>query len=64
MIEFLQMQVASPFPPAKFLDEDIINAYKNDYMFISCIDFIQQVGSNMIHYYITIPFFNKFPIYR
>ncbi|TMW48245.1 hypothetical protein DOY81_006687 [Sarcophaga bullata] len=37
------MQVASPFPPAKFLDEDIINAYKNDYMFISCIDFIQQV---------------------
>ncbi|XP_065355726.1 serine/threonine-protein phosphatase 2A activator [Calliphora vicina] len=38
-----QLSFGSPFPPAKFLDEDIINAYKNDYMYIGCIDFIQQV---------------------
>lgn len=38
-----QLSFGCPFPPAKFLDEDIINSFKNDFMFISCIDFIQQV---------------------
>ncbi|XP_023295705.2 serine/threonine-protein phosphatase 2A activator [Lucilia cuprina] len=38
-----QLSFGSPFPPAKFLDEDIIDSYKSEYMYISCIDFIQQV---------------------
>lgn len=46
------MQVASPFPPAKFLDQDIINAYKNEYMFISCIEYIQQVCPYILLEYI------------
>ncbi|KAM7352067.1 phosphotyrosyl phosphatase activator isoform 1-T1 [Cochliomyia hominivorax] len=38
-----QLSYGSPFPPSKFLDDNIINSFKNDYVFISCIDFIQQV---------------------
>lgn len=33
----------SPFDPVKFLEEDIINEYKDDYMFIGCIDYISKV---------------------
>ncbi|KAL9926987.1 phosphotyrosyl phosphatase activator [Glossina fuscipes fuscipes] len=38
-----QLSYKSPFPPSKFLDEEIITTHKNNYIFISCIDFIQQV---------------------
>ncbi|GAB0087300.1 Serine/threonine-protein phosphatase 2A activator [Sergentomyia squamirostris] len=38
-----QLAMNSPIEPAQFLDENVINRHKNDYMFISCIDYIQQV---------------------
>ncbi|EDW03339.1 GH10556 [Drosophila grimshawi] len=38
-----QLAVKSPFDPAKFVDEQIINDYKNQFMFISCIDYICKV---------------------
>ncbi|XP_030555801.1 serine/threonine-protein phosphatase 2A activator [Drosophila novamexicana] len=38
-----QLAVKSPFDPAKFVDEQIINDFKEQYMFISCIDYICQV---------------------
>ncbi|XP_039950783.1 serine/threonine-protein phosphatase 2A activator [Bactrocera tryoni] len=38
-----QLSFNSPFDPARFLDEDIINEYKDDYLFIGCIDYIKQV---------------------
>lgn len=31
------------YPPAKFLEEDIIEKYKDEYMFISCIKYIKEV---------------------
>ncbi|XP_075981701.1 serine/threonine-protein phosphatase 2A activator-like [Anticarsia gemmatalis] len=31
------------YPPAKFLEEDIIDKYADDYMFISCIKYIKEV---------------------
>lgn len=31
------------YPPAKFLEDDIIDKYSNDYMFISCIKYIKDV---------------------
>ncbi|CAH1643259.1 unnamed protein product [Spodoptera littoralis] len=31
------------YPPAKFLEDDIIDKYHNDYMFISCIKHIKEV---------------------
>lgn len=31
------------YPPAKFLEDDIIDKYANDYMFISCIKYIKEV---------------------
>lgn len=31
------------YPPAKFLEEDIIEKYHKDYMFISCIKYIKEV---------------------
>lgn len=33
----------SPFDPAKFVDEQIINDFKDQFMFISCIDYICKV---------------------
>lgn len=30
--------------PEKFLEEEIIQEYKNEYMFIGCIDYICQVS--------------------
>lgn len=33
----------SPFDPAKFVDEQIINDFKDHFMFISCIDYICKV---------------------
>ncbi|CAD7079684.1 unnamed protein product [Hermetia illucens] len=38
-----QFAVNSPIDPHKFLDEEVIQQYKNHYMFISCIDYICQV---------------------
>ncbi|XP_055680579.1 serine/threonine-protein phosphatase 2A activator [Lutzomyia longipalpis] len=38
-----QLALNSPIEPAQFLDENIIARHKNDYMFISCIDYIQKV---------------------
>lgn len=31
------------YPPAKFLDDDIIDKYSDDYMYISCIKYIKEV---------------------
>ncbi|XP_059618891.1 serine/threonine-protein phosphatase 2A activator [Phlebotomus argentipes] len=38
-----QFAMNSPIEPAQFLDENVITRHKNDYMFISCIDYIQKV---------------------
>ncbi|ALC39244.1 Ptpa [Drosophila busckii] len=38
-----QLAVKSPFDPAKFVDEQVINDFKEHYMFISCIDYICKV---------------------
>ncbi|XP_030383809.1 serine/threonine-protein phosphatase 2A activator isoform X2 [Scaptodrosophila lebanonensis] len=38
-----QLAVKSPFDPAKFVDEQVINDYKNHFMFIGCIDYICKV---------------------
>lgn len=38
-----QLSFNSPFDPARFLDEDIINEYKDEYLFIGSIDYIKQV---------------------
>ncbi|EDW76563.1 uncharacterized protein Dwil_GK15526 [Drosophila willistoni] len=38
-----QLAVKSPFDPAKFVDEQIINDHKDHYMFMSCIDYICKV---------------------
>lgn len=35
--------VNSPIQPHQFLEENIINEYKNHYMFIGCIEYINQV---------------------
>ncbi|XP_047523300.1 serine/threonine-protein phosphatase 2A activator-like isoform X1 [Pieris napi] len=31
------------YPPAKFVEEDIIEKYSNDYIFLSCIKYIKEV---------------------
>ncbi|XP_017075398.2 serine/threonine-protein phosphatase 2A activator isoform X2 [Drosophila eugracilis] len=38
-----QLAVKSPFDPSKFVDEQIINDFKDQFMFISCIDYICKV---------------------
>lgn len=38
-----QLSVNSPIEPVQFVEENIINDFRKDYMFISCIDYIQQV---------------------
>ncbi|XP_055381674.1 serine/threonine-protein phosphatase 2A activator-like [Condylostylus longicornis] len=38
-----QLSINSPFDPSKFLDADVINNYKNEYIYIGCIDYICQV---------------------
>lgn len=38
-----QFAVNSPIEPHHFLEPDVIERYKNDYMFIGCIDYILQV---------------------
>ncbi|KAH8413247.1 hypothetical protein KR009_009122, partial [Drosophila setifemur] len=38
-----QLAVKSPFDPAKFVDEQIISDFKDQFMFISCIDYICKV---------------------
>ncbi|KAH8282211.1 hypothetical protein KR054_006140, partial [Drosophila jambulina] len=37
------LSVKSPFDPSKFVDEQIISDYKDQFMFISCIDYICKV---------------------
>lgn len=39
----LCLAVKSPFDPAKFADEQIINDFKDHFMFIGCIDYICKV---------------------
>ncbi|KAH8249394.1 hypothetical protein KR032_009280, partial [Drosophila birchii] len=38
-----QLAVKSPFDPSKFVDEQIISDFKDQFMFISCIDYICKV---------------------
>lgn len=38
-----QLAVNSPIEPAQFVEEEAINEYRKDYIFIGCIDYIQQV---------------------
>ncbi|XP_034474976.1 serine/threonine-protein phosphatase 2A activator [Drosophila innubila] len=38
-----QLAVKSPFDPARFVDDQIINDFKEHFMFISCIDYICKV---------------------
>ncbi|XP_055711585.1 serine/threonine-protein phosphatase 2A activator isoform X1 [Phlebotomus papatasi] len=38
-----QLAMNSPIEPAQFLDENVIARHRNDYMFISCIEYIQKV---------------------
>lgn len=38
-----QLAVNSPFEPHYFLEEDVVQRHKNDYYFIGCIDYINQV---------------------
>lgn len=38
-----QLAVNSPFEPHHFLEPDVIDRYKNEYYFIGCIDYINQV---------------------
>ncbi|XP_073824945.1 phosphotyrosyl phosphatase activator [Musca autumnalis] len=38
-----QLSFQSPITPEKFMDDDVINSMKDDYMFIACIDFIKKV---------------------
>lgn len=40
---FFHFLVDSPIRPNQFLDEKVINEYKDHYMFISCIDYINKV---------------------
>lgn len=43
-INFLfNFKVDSPIRPNQFLEEKVINEYKDHYMFISCIDYINKV---------------------
>lgn len=35
--------VNAPFRPSEFLEESIINEFKDKYMFIGCIDYINKV---------------------
>lgn len=37
-----QLSLASPFAPCSFLDNITIEKYKNDYLFLGCIDYIRQ----------------------
>ncbi|EDV32153.1 uncharacterized protein Dana_GF14182 [Drosophila ananassae] len=38
-----QLAVNSPFDPSKFVDEQVISDYKDQFMFIGCIDYICKV---------------------
>ena len=38
-----QFAMNSPIEPAQFVEDEIINEHKKDYMFLSCIDFIKHV---------------------
>lgn len=38
-----QFAINSPIEPAQFVDDEIIDKHKSDFMFISCIDYIRQV---------------------
>lgn len=38
-----QLAANGPIEPSQFVEEETINTYRKQYMFISCIDYIQQV---------------------
>lgn len=38
-----QLAVRSPIEPAQFVEDNIIDVYRKEYMFIGCIDYIRQV---------------------
>lgn len=38
-----QFAINSPIDPVRFVDDNIVDEYKKQYMFISCIDYIRQV---------------------
>ncbi|CAO1338823.1 unnamed protein product [Diamesa tonsa] len=40
--------INTPIEPVKFVEEETINEFKDDYMFIGCIDYIQQVKTGHI----------------
>lgn len=39
--------VNAPIRPAQFLEENVINEYKDKYMFIGCIDYINKVKTGL-----------------
>ncbi|XP_037959857.1 serine/threonine-protein phosphatase 2A activator [Teleopsis dalmanni] len=38
-----QLAIDPPFEPVKFLDKTVVEEYKEQYMFLGCIDYINQV---------------------
>lgn len=38
-----QLAVRSPIEPAQFIEDNIIDTYRKEYMFVGCIDYIRQV---------------------
>lgn len=42
-----QLAMNTPFDPSKFLDEDVISNYKDDYLYIGCIHYICEVKTGM-----------------
>lgn len=38
-----QLAVRSPIEPAQFVEDNIIDVYRKEYMFVGCIDYIRQV---------------------
>ena len=43
-----QLAVNSPIEPHHFVEDETINEYRKEFMFISCIDYIQQVKTGHI----------------
>lgn len=42
-----QLAVNSPIEPVNFMDDDVIQEYKSEYIFISCIDYIKKVKTGL-----------------
>lgn len=43
----LYISVNSPIEPANFMDDEVIEEYKSEYIFISCIDYIKKVKTGL-----------------